>query len=426
MSDRDSLPRHPASGLTLRPPPSAPALAKATEMSLRGFLAFLAVAVLCGAAVFVADRSGLSSLLPLPGPKSWWLLVLAALPLLWIVAVGVHEFGHLVGGWLIGGRFLLWVVGPFKVQRTPAGLHFGWNTNVNTAGGMAACLPHDPRQMTPHRMSVMILGGPAASLVFAGAALLLNAWLLALPEPVTLPRALTQHLVMLTAGLSALVFLVTIFPMQTGGFKSDGRRALDLLRGDARSRQEQAVLALTLASMAGQRPADFDNTIVADALSLGDGSLFDLYAHLLVYSRAADRGEWTQAQRHLDAVLAGEALVVPYVRDIVRCEYAWLFATAGAPAELARQWLESAGKLAFDPATRLRAEAAVLLAEGKFTEAKETATRALEALEKRSLSPVKNPFAQDALERIITAAETSSTQPSVIGETRRSKANEGS
>jgi hypothetical protein len=151
------------------------------------------------------------------------------------------------------------------------------------------------------------------------------------------------------------------------------------------------------------RPADYDPALVARTVALGDGSLFDLYGHFTVYYHAADRGDWPAAQGHLDRVLAGEEKLVPFMRDTARNEYAWLLATVGGAgaAGVARAWLDSAGPLDFDPATRLRAEAAVLAAEGKAAEAAAKAREGLHALEHRSLSPVKSAFAAEVMEDIL-------------------------
>jgi hypothetical protein len=83
-----------------------------------------------------------------------------------------------------------------------------------------------------------------------------------------------------------------------------------------------------------------------------------------------------------------------------------LLATQTRDTTTARAWLDSAGKLDFDPATRCRAEAAVLLAEGKTAEAAAKAREGLNALEHRTLSPVKSPFAVDALEALLRRAGT--------------------
>jgi hypothetical protein len=100
--------------------------------------------------------------------------------------------------------------------------------------------------------------------------------------------------------------------------------------------------------------------------------------------------------------------IAPYAQDIVRCEYAWLIATQTRDAASARAWLASAGKLEFDLATRLRAEAAVLLAEGNKTAALEKAQAGLQALEQSSISPVKSLFATDALKAVLGLAQQES------------------
>jgi hypothetical protein len=375
----------------------------ATKITLRQVTGFLGLALFGAVLGYLGARHGTGLMLPV-AQKIHKLGLVLALPFIWLLVVGWHEVGHLVGGWMTGGRFLLLVIGPVMVRRTPAGIRVMWNRNVNLSGGMAACLPLEPGRMTPRRAAVMILGGPVASMMLVVAALWLAAALAAAAGPAPSGLAILQHVTVATAGLSLVIFLVTAFPGTAGGFKTDGKRVIDLLRGDRRSDQEAAVLALTTAGLAGVRPADYDPALVARAVSLGDGSLFDLYGNLTAYAHAADRGDWPAAQGHLDRVLAGEAQLVPYVRDVVRCEYAWLLATTRAGPAAARAWLDSAGKIDFDPATRLRAEAAVLLAEGKLTEAATKAREGLHALKHKSMSPVESPFARDALAAVIARA----------------------
>lgn len=324
------------------------------------------------------------------------LLPVLALPVVWWGVVAVHELGHLAGGWAAGGKFLLYAAGPFRWQRTPAGVRFGWNLRFNVLGGLASCLPLDTARVTPRRLAVMIAGGPLASALLAVAGLWVAAeraggWV---------------HVVGLeVAGLSLLVFALTVFPWTGNGFKSDGRRVFELLRGDRRSQQEMAMITLTTLALAGVRPADYDPRLVAQATALRDGSLFDLHGQLTGYYHAADLGETGRAQVFLDRLVAGEARLMPFVRDVVRCEYAWLLATCAGEPMAARAWLDGAGPAEFDPATRLRAEAAVLLAEGRRAEAAARARAGLHALEHRSLSPVRSVFAAEALEEVIGRAE---------------------
>lgn len=388
------------STVLVRLPPPKPAAKSA--FTGRKLLLILIGALIGGVGGFFVGKFGVGLLAPWDGPRWVKLVALLGLPLWWFVAVGVHEFGHVVGGWIGGGRLLLYVVGPFMWRRTPAGLKFSWNRQVNLGGGLAACLPLDPGAVSAKRFAVMIAGGPVSSLVLA--VLLAGvAGLLSVGEPGS-ARALAQHQAVFGAAVSLLIFAVTAWPGVAGGFKSDGRRFVELLRGDARSEQEKAMIVLSVSSLSGVRPADYDPVLIAQVTALRDGSMFDLYGHYSAFHHAMDVGEPARAQAALDHVLAGEEKLAPFVRDAARCDYAWLLARHTADAVAARAWLDSAGTLTFDPATRLRAEAAVLLAEGRKAEAAAKARDGLVALETKSLSPVKSAFTAEVLEEILRDA----------------------
>ncbi len=378
------------------------------QLPVAKFSAFLACALLGAALGYTGEHLARPYFLGFHH-QPWPVILSLIAPLfLWFVAVGWHELGHVIGGWLGGGNFLLWVAGPFMVRRTPAGLRLAWNRSVNLTGGMAVCTPLDPAQVSARRMAGMTAGGPLASLLLAFAAIwLAGAWDFSL-SPL---RILGQNVLMELGLISALLYLVTAWPGTAGGFKTDGKRMLDLLRAGAPSDQESALLVLTSASLAGIRPSAYDPALVTRAIALKDGSLFDTYGHLMVYHHAADRGHWAAAQACLDHAVAGAARLPVMMRDIVLCEYAWLLAAHTAEVAAARTWLDAAGKLDFDPATRLRAEAAVLLAENQLPAAAAAARQGLQALRERSLSPVESPFAREALEHLLTRATSPTTHP---------------
>lgn len=159
-----------------------------------------------------------------------------------------------------------------------------------------------------------------------------------------------------------------------------------------------------MAALAGQRPADFEEDWIEATIGANPGSLHTLYGHIYAYQHAADSGELDQAQRHLDTMIAGESSLPPFMRNLARADYAWLLATAITDVAAARAWLDTAGPTDFDPAARLRAEAAVLLMEGRGSEAAAKAREGLRALDQNSLAPVRNPFAADALEALLRRA----------------------
>jgi len=392
----NSLPAHPSfvdsSGpaVTVRLPPPAPAGGKPRQ----GWLLFLLMAVAGAAFGYFGAKFAAQLLLPADGGRVVKLLLLAAVPFVWLFTVGWHELGHLLGGRLAGGRFLLFIIGPFQWQRSPAGIRFSWNRRINLAGGMAACLPLDQHNL-PRRFALMIAGGPVASLVLV----VFAAWVAA--AFASGGQVLAQHVAMLTALLSGIIFVVTVIPGEAGGLRTDGRRLLNLLGEDATARQEAALLSLTVAGLNGTRPADYAVTWLEAAIAANPGSLHTLYGHFSAYLHHADRGEHRRAQRHLDEVMTGEACLPPFMRNMARAEYAWLRPATRADAAAARAWLETAGPTDLDPSARLRAEAAVLLAEGRPAEAAAKAQEGLEAVDHGSLALVRSEFAADALQAII-------------------------
>ncbi len=333
-------------------------------------------------------------------------LLVLWLPLTWLITVAWHECGHLLGGRWVGGRFLLLVIGPFKWVRTVSGVRFGLNRSLNASGGLAASLPSDDRDLR-RRMAVMVAGGPGASLVLM---LAMAAVAMAIgPQAWPLGRGMALAL----GAMSGLIFVVTIIPTQMGGLKSDGLRIYTLLRGGPAAEREAALLSLTIASLGGVRPADYDPVKLAAATLPDDGSVHALYGHFSAFHRHADRREYAEAQSRLDRVMAGEVELPSFMREMARAEYAWLLAMAAvegvgdreALARAARSWLTSTGAVAFDPATRHRAEAAVLLAEGRRTEAAAAARAGILAVETRSMTPVRNRFAAEVLADLVRRAE---------------------
>ncbi len=392
--------------MTAQPPPARPPVKR---LSVWYQIAF----GLLGAVIGFLSMQLLMPLLPKviwnPGARlalGW--VGLLSIPTAWWVAVAFHEAGHLLGGRLMGGRFLLYQVGPLRLQRTPSGITVVRNRGINVLGGLAASILPDHGDL-PARFRVLLAGGPLASLalsVMAFTVLILTGHS---DQRVPWYEASTRIFLVLTVLYSAIAFVMTALPFERGGFRSDGRRFLILLKTGPEARQEAAMLALGFAANTGVRPRDFPPKAIADAIHLQDGSMSDLYARWFAYFAAADNGNWEAAKEYLDQMLAGEAKLARFVADLVRAEYAWLISERGGDPAIARAWLESAGPVEMDPASRLRAEAAVLLAEGNRPLAADRARKALRALEKSSISAVRNEWATENLQSLITRAETGPT-----------------
>ncbi len=339
------------------------------------------------------------------GPASslnW--LHLALLPVYWLLTVAAHEAGHAAVGRLVGNRVLLFGVGPFLWQRTPSGLRFRWNTSLNAFGGLTVSLPAEATRVTPRRFAAMILGGPLASAVLAGAGFFV--YTLPVPESPSPLVLFLRSALGLLALLSAAATALSLFPGSAQGFKTDGRRARDLLRGDAASTLELALLRATGASLAGLRPRALPTDLVSALQQAPHSSFYATYASYSLFHYAADSDDWSTAQLHLDRALSSSQHAAPLLIDTLHCEYAWLLATQSCDASAARAWLDTAGPLPLDRATRLRAEAAVALAEGKPAAALDLARQGLKALQQQTLSLAPSPAQTDWLTSLAQQAET--------------------
>jgi hypothetical protein len=308
-----------------------------------------------------------NSIAGLPNP----LIYLALAPLIF-TAVVFHELGHVIGGLLAGFRFISLAAGPLRVIATAQGVRLGWNRNLELAGGMATTLPTDGGNLRL-RLMAAVGSGPLSSLLLglAGGGLAIR----------LLPEAPDLGALAAMMGLSGLaIFLATISPQQSGGAQSDGEQLLALLRGGSQMELHELNLRIQISSMQGARPRDWAIT-----------SLLHAFAHcvekddewaqagLLAYYHALDNGDKAIAGRFLEQVLSDFEGFSPGMRHSLALESAFYQARYCQDPVLGHAWLGRGREDLFGPHTRLRAEAAVLLAEGLPELAVEKARDGLEA-----------------------------------------------
>jgi hypothetical protein len=290
---------------------------------------------------------------------------------IWL-ALAVHEAGHLAGGISQGFRFIFLAAGAMWVERAERGIALRFNRTLHTWGGMAAAMPQDDRDLR-RRFSVMVAGGPAASLLLALACW--AAW-------AALPFGLARFLAGVTAIASAGFFVATAQPFGAGGgFASDGGRLLRLWRKGPVGEREVAMLALTAAAAGGARPREWTPAIVEAALLPADGSVMELVAHVYASSRASDTGDPAAAEVHIERAMALGQDMSPILRSLVAVEAAWLRAAIG-DVEGARPLLAAADGPFVESHALHRARAAVLRAEGDLAGARAEAEAGLAALGK--------------------------------------------
>jgi len=163
--------------------------------------------------------------LPLTGTEGF-LLFLAVVASAHIVLF-IHETGHVLGGWLVGYRFRLFVVGPIRIAREADRVRVGFNRDIRRYGGFVAMEP-GRRTGTVLRTALVVAAGPTSSLL-AGIAFTL----VALGEPsvreVDFGGFLLHRQLEIIGPGSIVVGLANLVPVAFSGGRSDGARLLELL-----------------------------------------------------------------------------------------------------------------------------------------------------------------------------------------------------
>lgn len=204
-------------------------------MALALGAAGMVVGMRIGASIRAAGSSGLA----LDASQKALLLGFTIVALLLVLLV--HELGHLLGGRLVGFRAFLLIVGPIRLERTGQGWSLHLNTDLSLFGGLAGSAPTDARDLT-RRTAIMVGGGPFVSLLLGAGALLALPTLDLLPLQRSTPfsTVLLFFSLMVFGGASTAIGLITLVPLTTSRYLSDGARLLRLFRGGAQLRSATA------------------------------------------------------------------------------------------------------------------------------------------------------------------------------------------
>jgi len=302
--------------------------------------------------------------------------------LLSLVPVTVaHELGHLAAARLARFRFVTLLLGPIEIARGPSGLRFSHNRIPHMLGAVMS-LPSDERGMRV-RMLLIALGGPSANLLLAGVS---GALFYALQtgyrpdEP--RPLYFVTEFALFVAGVSFAVALLNLLPFGGGGLVTDGAHMVQLLRGGLKADRQYAVALIGNSELVeGERPREWRAEWIQRAIATDGRTPDDPGILKLAYLWAIDCGRMEEAggylQRAVDAARKQRHPILPNVLAEKAFHAAFYLQR---PFE-ARALLDSVPHGALvERHARLRAEAAVLLAEEQWESALEHACMGLVAL----------------------------------------------
>lgn len=299
---------------------------------------------------------------------------LLALPFLVLVVLATHEIGHLVGGLSQGMRFLLLIVGTFGWHASTSGTRFQWNTNPGLMGGLAATVATEVGPALRRQLLAMIAAGPITSLLLTVVAVALAS--------VSAPRVAAYCVFI--AATSFGIFLVTLLPVRTGGFMSDGMQIMDVLRGGRAVVERGALMQILAATLDGVRPRDWDAAAIGalsgsdsgDPLRRTDGTMYLLLRAMDARNDADVARYRTLLEQEVDGYPKG-------FRQSIHVELAIAAWLAGDTDALRRHLSAGHGGIV-EESRRLLAQAALAGLEGRDDDCQRHRRRATEALAKAS------------------------------------------
>jgi hypothetical protein len=307
------------------------------------------------------------------------LVIIFAPPL---VALVVHEAGHVMAGWLVGFRLQAVRVGNLRIAREGDNLRTRWQKRAGKNRvflGSVQSWPSDDHNLRV-RIAVLTAGGPTANLLFSalcicgGVARVIRHPLLEHPPTAFIISYVLSAMPFLFGWLSLWASIKGLLIWRKDGLQSDGAILLPLLRGG-----EQADLLCAQWALLGMAknaipvglwpPSVIEK---AAALSRGNGESGLL---LIAYRALLERGDVSSAGKLLTRVLTAELSLSTDLLTQFWAEGAYLAARYGGKPPVARALLEKAQALCPGECISLRqAEVAVRIAEEEGPVAPDRAT----------------------------------------------------
>jgi len=308
-----------------------------------------------------------------------WILAILSFSAALIISVTIHEIGHLMAGKAVGFRFFMLTVGPFKIQRKGNRLHAGINKHLNTGGGLTIMLPKTARYIDSD-LFWFILGGPLGN--FAFTLVSMAAILIVVIHTPEFAGSLTVYMLYTAAFVNLLIGAAALIPTQSDTFESDGTQLLDLKKGGDKAAIKQRLMALSVSIWNGTRPRDIDkeelNSLLEMTTVKKDTSA--LTARVINGLFYLDSGLINEAEAEFDTIiehLEQDGNVI--LEGTVYSEKAFISAAYRRDAKMAQTFLDKAQKGYTEDQTIARAEAALMILNEKFEEAKERAKEGIKS-----------------------------------------------
>ena len=310
-----------------------------------------------------------------------------------LLAIVVHESGHLLAGWSVGFRFKVVSIGPFCLKIEHGRLKVQARAVLVGAAGYAGMHIETVRRLR-HRLLIFVSGGPAANLLSAGLSFCLRTYILFPHQQGWVPIFAS-----LFEGISLIFGVMNIVPFSAGALVSDGARIRMLLCSRVRARRWMSITAVTNQSRNGVPAKQVKQTWLCAASSLHDNSIDDFPGNWAAYVGASGRKDNPLAALHLERCLEMISLAVASTQDLVTLEAAVYTAWFRRNPATAQSWLNQVRKFKLiPPVLRIRADVALRGARKEFESALSRSQDGLALIEKLPASPTKTTLREGWME----------------------------
>jgi hypothetical protein len=304
-----------------------------------------------------------------------------ALNLVRLLTTATDVAGHMIVGRLVGFRFRSVSMYRVLLTSTRRGLRLRRAERATT--NVAFRVVGERRIVA--RYILYLAGGPLTTLALAGVMWpVARRYLIGGAGTHSLIGFASIYLVVIGFLMFLAIGLLGALPWRIGNSASDGGKILAALQRPAQARRIVALSGLGDLTVRGVRPRLWPAAQVTQALTPEDDTVFTGIAWINAYEWWHDRGEVTRAGEYLDR-LRGSSPAAQRARvaaPLMPLEIAYFLARYRYEPAAARAWLDADVKGPSAAFMRLRAEAAIFLAEDLPTQALDAATRGLAELER--------------------------------------------
>jgi hypothetical protein len=247
--------------------------------------------------------------------------------LLFILAITIHELGHLIAGWAVGFHFAYLQIGPVLLDKQYGVFRARFSIDMMALGytGMYS----DRVRKLRRRSLIYIAGGPGANLITV---------LIVVVVSNLFPSHSTSGVVTAAGQLGAislLLAMVSLVPLSS----NDGALIEMLLNSPFAARRFISTLALGAQYNQGLRARDWKQTWLRSAINIPDESVSDFYASWMAYLAANDRKDADLAAQYLEHCLRITPVLTRSLRHLVAQEASVFNAWFRVDPNLAQKWL---------------------------------------------------------------------------------------